>query len=209
MIFDTIVKGIIIGLSISVPLGPIGMLCIQRTLNRGQKYGLVTGLGATSSDLIYSIITIFFLSNVLDFVEEKKVILQLVGSIIIVLFGIWIYRSHPSAQPLPHEKQNEHSIVSDYFTSLALTLTNPLILFVLIALFAQFDFIRTEMTFWEYAFSLSTILLGAALWWLILTTFASRFRHKFSFRGLKLINQITGSIIMIIGIIGVILSLIH
>ena len=66
MLIDTVVKGIVIGLSISVPLGPIGMLCIQRTLNRGRKFGFITGLGATTSDLLYAVITLFFLSFVMN-----------------------------------------------------------------------------------------------------------------------------------------------
>lgn len=69
---ETIIKGIIIGLFISVPLGPIGMLCVQRTLNRGRKHGIATGLGATMSDLIYTIVALFFVGFVVDFLEEKK-----------------------------------------------------------------------------------------------------------------------------------------
>lgn len=200
---DTLfVKGIIIGLSISIPLGPIGMLCIQRTLQRGQKHGIATSLGATFSDLIYSIITMFFLNFIIGFIEEQQQIIQIIGSVVIVCFGIWIYASHPSSQPLPHEKPVEHSLLTDFFTSFALTLSNPLILFVLIALFARFDFIQPQMSVVEYAFALFSILIGATIWWLILTSFASHFRNKISFRGLKLINRIVGGVIISIGLFG-------
>lgn len=209
MILDTFLKGILIGLSISVPLGPIGMLCIQRTLNRGQKYGLTTGFGATFSDLIYSLITVFFLNFVIDFVEKRQFILQIIGSLIIVIFGIWIYTSHAAVRQLPHEKPREYSLTSDFFSSFALTLSNPLILFVLIALFAQFDFIAIDATIGMYAWALFSILLGATLWWIVLTTLANRFRNRFSIGGLKLINKLTGGIIMLIGIVGFITSFIN
>ena len=81
---EIIIKGIIIGLFISIPLGPIGMLCIQRTLNRGRKYGIATGLGATTSDLIYTMITLFFVSFVVDLIEQQRFIIELGGSIILI-----------------------------------------------------------------------------------------------------------------------------
>lgn len=210
MIFDTFIKGIIIGLSISVPLGPIGMLCIQRTLNRGQKYGISTGIGATFSDLIYSVVTMFFINFVLDFIEERQVIIQIIGSVIIFFFGLWIYRSHPSTQPvLPNEKPTEHSLFTDFITSTALTLSNPLILFVLIALFSQFDYVTTEMTIFAYGFALFSIFTGALLWWVTLTSLVSKFRNRFNLRGLKIINRITGGIIIALGLFGALFAFIR
>ncbi len=205
---EVFIKGIIIGLSISIPLGPIGMLCIQRTLNRGQKYGIVTGLGATTSDIIYSIITLFFLSFVIGLVEQHRVVIQLVGSVIIVLFGWWIFRSNPVAQPQVKEKQDNPSVLSDFITSFGLTLSNPLILFILIALFAKMEFIPLEASIWVHIFGLFAIILGATSWWIVLTTFANKFRHRFNVRGLKLINKITGSIIATIGAVGLITTFI-
>lgn len=201
---DIFIKGIIIGLSVSVPLGPIGMLCIQRTLNRGQKHGMFTGLGATTSDIVYAIITLFFLNFVLDVVEQHRFVIQIVGSVIIILFGWWIYKSNPVAQPKIKEKRENGSVFSDFITSFGLTLSNPLILFVLIALFAKLEFIPSEASIGMHIFGLFSILLGATAWWTVLTTFASKFRHRFNVRGLKLINRITGSIIAVIGAVGLV-----
>jgi threonine/homoserine/homoserine lactone efflux protein len=206
--FDIVLHGIIIGLSISVPLGPIGMLCIQRTINRGQKYGLATGFGATTSDLVYTIITLFFLSFVVDFIDAHKLLIQVVGAVLVVIFGVWIFRTNPVTQPRAHDTENQHSLFGDYITSFLLTLTNPLILFVLIALFAHFSFISSDTKFGEMLVGLLSILLGAGAWWFILTYFASHFRNKFNVRGLKLINQITGGFIILLGIIGLIKSIV-
>ena len=206
MLIETLIKGIIIGLSISVPLGPIGMLCIQRTLNHGRKYGFITGLGATTSDLLYSVVTLFFLSFVIGFIDEYRFILQLIGSLIIIGFGVWIFSSNPVSQPRPDEIY-EHSLFTDYVTSFGLTLSNPLILFVLIALFARFDFVTPETTVWVMIAGLISVLIGASLWWNLLTYFVNHFRNKFNIRGLKLINQITAIVIVLIGGVGIFVSL--
>jgi threonine/homoserine/homoserine lactone efflux protein len=205
--FEIIIKGILIGLCISVPLGPIGMLTIQRTLHRGQKHGIATGLGATTSDLVYTIITLFFLSFVLDFIEVHRFIIQLVGSLVVGAFGYYIFRSNPATQPKPNETV-KHSLPGDFFTSFALTFSNPLVLFVLIALFARFEFIGNKTTLFVYICGILSILGGALMWWSLLTFLISRFKNKLNMRGLKIINQVTGLVIIVIGCIGTILSLI-
>lgn len=204
---EIIIKGILIGLCISVPLGPIGMLCIQRTLNKGQKYGIATGLGATASDLIYTIITLFFLSFVIDIIEANRFVIQVIGSLLVVGFGVFIYRTNPVTQPKPNETR-KHSLLSDFMTSFGLTFSNPLVLFILIALFARFEFISTETTLFVSVIGISSILAGALLWWSLLTFLVSRFRNKLNIRELKLLNQITGFIIIVIGCVGLILSMI-
>ena len=162
--FDTILHGIIIGLSISVPLGPIGMLLIQRTLHRGQKHGLATGFGATTSDLLYTIITLFFLSFVVDFIDAHKHVIQIVGAVIVIIFGVWIFKTNPVAQPKAQDKKVEHSLFGDFITSFFLTLSNPLILFVLIALFAHFNFITHQTQLLEIIIGLFSIVFGAGSW---------------------------------------------
>ncbi|MDR2839999.1 MAG: LysE family translocator, partial [Paludibacter sp.] len=197
--FGIIIQGILIGLFISVPVGPIGMLTIQRTLNRGRSSGIATGLGATTSDLAYTFITLFFLRFVLGFIEEHKILIQIFGSIILIAFGLFTYRSHP-AMHKPDE-QTSHSIVSDYFSAFGLTLSNPLILFILIGLFAQFGFVDSQSTFSDILVGILSVLVGATLWWATLTFIVSRFRRKLSHGGLRIINRISGSIIIVIGLV--------
>jgi threonine/homoserine/homoserine lactone efflux protein len=200
---EIILKGLIIGLFLSVPLGPIGMLCIQRTLNRGRKHGIATGIGATTSDIVYSVITLFSLSFVLDVIEQNKLIIQICGSVIMIIFGLYIFRSHPATQPKPNEKA-QHTLFGDFISSFGLTLSNPLVLFVLIALFARFNFIDIKTTLYHTLCGILAILGGALLWWLTLTFLASHFRHMFNRHGLRVLNQITGSVIMLIGLVGLI-----
>ncbi len=203
---DLIFKGIIIGLCISVPLGPIGMLCVQRTLTRGRKYGIATGLGATTSDLVYTLITLFFLRFVIGFIEEHQFIFQLVGAIIVIIFGYFIFKSRPSTQPQPDDR-SKHSVISDFFSAFGLTFSNPLIIFILMALFARFDFIADKSPASIYLIGIGSILVGAFLWWCLLTYLVSHFTEKLSMRGLRLINIIMGSLIMVSGCAGFIMTL--
>ncbi len=203
---EFILKGIIIGLSISVPLGPIGMLTIQRTLQKGRKFGFFTGLGATTSDLVYIVLTLFFLNFIEQFIENQKFIIQIGGSIIIAIFGLYIFKSNPAVQPKLKTPDNEN-LFKDYITSFLLTFSNPLIVFVLLALFARFEFVATGVKWYELITGILSIVTGAVLWWSLLTYFASKFKKFLNMRGLKLINIITGSIIMLIGCVGLVLSL--
>lgn len=197
---EIIIKGIIIGLFISVPLGPIGMLIIQRTLHKGRINGIVTGLGATLSDLIYTVIALFFLSFVLDFIELHRIIIQTIGSIVVVGFGIFIYKSTPSTQP-KIESVNNLRVTKDFLSSFILTFSNPLILFILIAIFSRLNFLEGKTTIWEDLTGISSILGGALFWWVILTLLVSKFRYMFNIRRLKYLNQILGILIIILGII--------
>jgi threonine/homoserine/homoserine lactone efflux protein len=204
---EIVIKGILIGLCISVPLGPIGMLCIQRTFNRGAKYGMITGLGATLSDLIYTIITLFFLSFVIDFIEIHKFVIQLTGSILVGIFGYYIFKNNPMTQPKPNEPKS-HSLLGDFVSAFGLTFSNPLILFVLIALFARFQFIGTDTTLFVSICGIISIMAGALMWWGFITYIITHFKNKLNMRELKIINQVTGIIIILIGCVGFGLSLV-
>lgn len=199
------IKGIIVGLCISVPLGPIGMLCVQRTLTRGRAHGIVTGLGATTSDLVYTFVTLFFLRFVIGFIEAHQVVFQFTGAIVVVLFGAFIIKSRPTSQT-QLRVVSKGSLVSDYLTAFGLTFSNPLILFVLMALFARFDFIAERSPALHYLVGIGCILVGATAWWLLLTYIVSHFKDKLGLRGLRLINLITGSVIVVIGCAGLIVS---
>lgn len=204
---EIIIKGIIIGLFISVPMGPIGMLCVQRTMSRGRKFGIATGLGASTSDLIYTVIALFFIGFVVDFLEYHKLIIQLAGSMIVIGFGIFTFYNNPSTQPKPEQKNND-SLLGDFASSFILTLSNPLILFVLIALFARFNFLNVNVSLFENITGILSILGGAFVWWSFLTFFVSKFRNRLSYSGLKLMNRIIGIIITTIGLFGIIYNLV-
>lgn len=149
-----IVKGLLIGIIVSAPMGPVGVLCIQRTMHRGRIVGLVTGVGASLSDLIYAVITGAGMTLVMSFVEQEQNIywMKIGGSAILFAFGLHTLLSNP-LKAIRRSKHKRGNLVHNFVTSFFLTLSNPLIIFLFIALFAQLTFTVPQNpfgAFWGY-----------------------------------------------------------
>lgn len=199
-------KGIIIGILVSAPMGPVGLLCIQRTLNKGRWYGFSTGVGAVFSDIIYALLTCLGMGFVIDFIQSNQEVLQIIGSFLLMIFGIYIYRSNPS-KSLQKPRENTKNYYQAALTSFFLTLSNPFIIFLFIALFARFNFISPDEKLFSMIIGLSGIAIGALCWWFLITTLVGKVRNSFNLRGLWIMNRIVGCIIILLSIIGVILSI--
>ena len=204
-ILDFIFKGMLIGMIASAPMGPVGILCVQRTLKKGRWYGLMTGMGAAMSDIIYAGITGFGMAFVMDFVNDdrNRFYLQIIGSFMLLAFGWYTYRTDPMRKA--HQSGMEKGTLTyNFVTAFFVTLSNPLIVFLFMALFAQFAFVLPEHPF-EMVVGFLSIVGGALLWWWGLTWLVDKIRSKFDENGIKLINQIIGvaviigSIIMLLG----------
>jgi len=199
---NVFITGIIIGIFVSAPVGPLGVLCIQRTLNNGRIHGIFTGLGATTSDLFYALLVGFGMNYIVDFVDDYKLWLQILGSIIIFIFGISIFRNNPVKQLKKPSDSTNSNILSDYASGFGLCFSNPLIVFLFVGLFARFGFFDPEQTIYLNIFGLFSILIGALLWWLTLTFIVSHLRGRFNLRGLWFFNKITGSLLMLSAFFG-------
>lgn len=201
-ILDFVFKGILIGLVASAPMGPVGVLCIQRTLNKGRWYGFLTGIGACVSDIIYALITGFGMSFVMDFVgnEHNRFVLQLSGSVVLLMFGIYCYRSNPTKNMHQSSKNQKGTLAHNGITAFLVTLSNPLIIFLFIFLFAQFAFVVNDRPF-EMTIGYISIIIGAMLWWFGLTWLIDKVRGKFDNYGIVLINRVVGCIVVIFSVI--------
>ncbi|NLX80614.1 MAG: LysE family transporter [Proteiniphilum sp.] len=198
-----IVKGFIIGILVSAPMGPIGILCVQRTLNRGRWHGFFTGLGAMMSDLIYALIMLGGISIIDEFFTKNEILLQVLGSIVLMFFGYRVFRSNPLKGWSPTFQNEGTRYVKDFITSFLFTLSNVAILLVFITLFARFHYNPLELGVTGIAISLGSIAIGALSWWFTLSLVVSRLRKHFNRKGLILLNKLIGSILIIIGLIGV------
>ena len=205
-IFDIIVKGFIIGVVVSAPLGPVGVLCIQRTLNKGRWYGFVTGLGASLSDIAYALLTGYGMSFVFDYINKNIFYLQLLGSIMLLLFGIYTFRSNP-VQSIRPASSNKGSYFHNFITAFFVTLSNPLIIFLFIGLFARFAFVQPGVVVFEEITGYLAIASGALVWWLGITYFVNKVRTKFNLRGIWILNRVIGSIVMLVSVAGLIYTL--
>lgn len=203
---DILLKGFIIGIIVSAPLGPVGVLCIQRTLNKGRWYGFLTGIGASISDIIYALITGYGMSFIADFLARHIYPLQIVGSLLLLLFGIYTFRSNPVKSIRPVSKQ-KGTYIHNMVTAFLVTLSNPLIIFLFIALYARFGFVTKDIKIFEQVLGYLAIIIGAITWWFTITLLVSKVRKKFDLRGIWFINRTIGTIVIIISIVSVILTM--
>jgi threonine/homoserine/homoserine lactone efflux protein len=201
-----LLKGFIIGVVVSAPLGPVGVLCIQRTLNKGRWYGFVTGLGASLSDIVYALLTGYGMSFVFDFIDKNIFFLQLLGSTLLLIFGIYTFRSNPvrSIRPV---SSNRGSYFHNFLTAFFVTLSNPLIIFLFIGLFARLAFINENVLLFEEVTGYMAIAAGALAWWFGITFFVNKLRAQFNLRGIWILNRVIGSIVMVVSLAGVVFTL--
>ncbi len=200
-IVNLVFKGILIGIIASAPMGPVGILCIQRTLNKGRWYGFVTGVGATVSDIIYAFLTGFGMSFVMDLVNHghNKFLLQLSGGIMLLAFGIYSFRSNPM-EKMHVSGSSKGSLVHNGITAFLVTFSNPLIIFLFLASFAQFAFVIPDHPF-EMFLGYLGIVSGALLWWYGLTWLIDKIRGIFDTSGILLINRIIGSVVIVFSLV--------
>lgn len=206
-IFEMVVKGMIIGIVASAPMGPVGVLCVQRTLNKGRWYGFATGVGAALSDIIYALMTGFGLSFVSGIIEDVRIAfwIKLVGSVLLFLFGLWTFRSNPvdKVKPVSH---NRGSLVHNFVTGFFVTFSNPLIIFLFVAMFGQFTFVLSDNP-WPQLVGYVFIVVGALAWWFGLTWLIDKVRNRFNVRGIWIINRCIGAVVMVVSAIMALYSL--
>lgn len=199
-----ILRGMLIGVVVSAPMGPVGIFCIQRSLDKGRRSGFFTGVGAAASDLIYCILTGFCLSFIEEFINVHRGPIQIFGASVLIGFGIWLVKKKPDDTTKKDADQGSPSIEGDILKGFALTFSNPLILFLIIGLFAQFNFVVEGMTFLHYILGFIGIIAGALGWWWVVTYFVDKLRGHFNRRTMKAINTVVGVIILSFAVFGIV-----
>ena len=203
-LFYTIWRGLAIGILISAPMGPVGILVIQRTLYKGRKTGLYTGIGSAISDLLYCILTGFGLSFIEVFLERNQNIIQLAGSAVLIAFAIYLFKKNPASSLKTPQEDIQFSPHKSILGGFLFTFSNPLILFLIIGLFARFNFSIPEISFYYYIAGYIAIFFGAILWWEFVTFSVNKLRAHFNVRSMWLINRIIGIIILLFAIVGIV-----
>ncbi|PLX08703.1 MAG: lysine transporter LysE [Marinilabiliales bacterium] len=204
MFLDIVWKGILIGLSASIPLGPIGVLCIQRTLNKGRRAGFISGLGAAAADGFYAVIAGFSVSIVINYLTEYQLYIRIVGSIILFILGYNLMTSNPAVQLRKQLKKKRKGLFGDFISIFALTLSNQITVFVFVAVFAGFNVVDKTSATLSVLILIAGILTGASAWWFTLSSIVSIFKEKFKLRRLLVINRIAG--ILVIAFCGFIIA---
>lgn len=201
------IKGLIIGVIVSAPVGPIGLLCVQRTISKGRGHGFATAVGATLSDLIYAVMAVFSMSFVVDFISEHVLVLRAVAFIVIFLYGAYTYIDNP-VRKLRKMQPTSEGYVQDCLSSFGLTITNPLVILLFIALFAKLNYMEDKTSIVDGLIGIIFIMVGACIWWIALVNIVNRFRGRFNIRGMWILNRFTGIILMVGAVIAFIFWLI-
>ena len=190
-------KGLIIGFSIAAPVGPIGVLCIKRTLSSGRVIGLLSGMGAATADALYGCIAAFGLTFISNFLLQQQIGLHLIGGAFLCYLGIKTIISRPLNSP---NQPNQNSLLGAYGSTFFLTLTNPLTILSFAAIFAGFGLANVRGGYSSAAITVLGVFLGSSCWWVILSVVTSLLRNRINLSGLLWVNRISGSIILGFGI---------
>ena len=196
-----LIKGLILGFSIAAPVGPIGVLCIQRTLNKGRVSGFVSGLGAATADGVYGCISAFGLAFISNFLVSQQNHIRLLGGIFLIYLGIKTFLSKPAENAA--KVKEDKGIIKDYVSTLGLTLTNPMTIIAFSAMFAGLGIVNTNG---DYSLAISLVVgvfMGSALWWLTLSNIVNFFRKVFNDKSLIWVNKFSGIVVLLFGIIAV------
>ncbi len=193
-------KGIIIGFAMAVPIGPIGILCVRKTLTEGQLRGLIIGLGAATADLLYGCVAAFGLKIISNTIVGQRIWIRLVGGALLIFLGVRTFRARHVKPNIPISSSG---FLRSYFTTVFLTLTNPLTIFVFIAVFAALGLGNGLGSFSASAL-VAGVFVGSCLWFLSLSSGVTLFRKKFDKAGLRWVNRIAGILIITSGVIAMV-----
>jgi threonine/homoserine/homoserine lactone efflux protein len=185
------VNGCIIGVSIAAPVGPIGVLCIRRSLANGARTGFFTGLGAAAADGFYGAVAAFGLTAVSGFLRDQVTALRVFGGIFLLYLGIKTFCAKPAAEAAS-AKTDTGAFTSTFF----LTLTNPMTIFSFMAIFAGFGLASTAHNYTDATIMTAGVFVGSAAWWLFLSNTVALLRSRITPHWMQQVNRISGAIIL-------------
>ena len=194
-----IAKGFVLGLLVSIPLGPVGAIAIQRTISKGYKAGLLGGLGAACADLVYALIAGFGVSVIINWLVKVRTWIQTGGSFIFMYMAYKVFFTNPAIQ-VRRQRHRKHRPLEDFMATFLLTFSNPTPVFVFMAAFAGF-FVHEEVQYLEIIVSIASVFAGCLSWWVVLVSGVNMFRSKIRLRHLLWVNKITGVVVLIFAVL--------
>ena len=199
----TFAKGLLIGILVSAPMGPTGLLCLRETTRGSRRDGMLVGLGATLSDLVYGLIAYWGVGIVLNLLDQYNSSLRLGGSIFILGFCIILLTRHVETSeeetPTPPHRLKSAYSVKKVSGAFALTLSNPFIILLFLPLYARLEFVRAV----KLQFIALFVAIGCLLWWVVLTYIVKKLSARFGTKSLEWINRIVAIVLIAIALVGI------
>ncbi len=200
MSFEIIITGIVIGLAVAAPIGPINLMCIQRSLNHGFLAGLMTGAGAVAGDGVFAALSAFGLAAISGLINSHSSWIEAVGGILLLVMGIRVFIQSP---PSSKSKAPPPSVVRHaglFSGTFLLTITNPATMLGFIALFGAGGLVRSPGNYAAAGIMVLSVMAGSFIWWVIVSGTVSRYRHRFSSATMRRIDHISGVLILGFGL---------
>lgn len=192
-----LLQGLVVGFSVAAPVGPIGVLCIRRTLAEGRYAGFISGLGAATADAIYGCIAGFGLTFLSSFLVDQQVWIRLIGGLILCYLGVRAFFAAPAGQT---EAGRGRGLAGAYGSTFLLTLTNPMTILSFAAIFAGLGAGEAQRDHGAAMVLVLGVFVGSVLWWFTLSGIASLFRERFDVRALRWVNRISGVVVAGFGV---------
>lgn len=197
-----LIKGILVGLVVSIPLGPMGVLCLQRTLNKGKSSGFSSGMGIATADTIFALIAGLGISFIIHFLSEQQLIIKMIGGLVIAFIGLKIFIANPVKQLKKHRREGKN-LFEDFISILFMALSNPLTIFLYIAIFAGLNLKDVSTGYSSALLVVAGVFMGASLSWFTISTVVNHFRANIRLRRLMWINRIAGITIILFGVFAI------
>ncbi len=188
-----LVKGLLLGFSIAAPVGPIGILCIRRTLTQGMRNGLAAGLGAATADAFYGSIAAFGFTIITTIFVDHSLSLRIIGSGFLGYLGYSTFIAKPASMK---EEVYQDGWVRAFLTTFFLTITNPMTILSFSAVFAGFGIGDATSGLFSSYLLVAGVFLGSCLWWFLLSGMVQLLRHRFNYQRLIWVNRISGTLII-------------
>ncbi|MFA4877278.1 MAG: LysE family transporter [Methanoregula sp.] len=189
-------QGIIIGLTLAVPVGPISLICIQRAVEGGRLHGIVSGIGVATADCLYAAVVFLGLTMISGVILAQQSLFRSIAGIVLLVVGIKVFLSRP---PEAKVRPEQESYLKDYLTTVAIGIANPLTIIFFIAILPAFGVVFQGASHILAAEFVLGVFCGSVLWWIILCGTIGSIRSRLSVDNLKLINRVSGIMIVCIG----------
>jgi threonine/homoserine/homoserine lactone efflux protein len=197
---EILFKGIILGLAVSMPLGPIAIILINRTIKRGRLSGLFSGLGMATADTLLALLAGIGFTVIVSFIKEERFIISIIAGLIIIGVGLKVFLSNP-VKDIRNREKSEKSLWRDYYSVFVVAVSNPSTIFIFVAFFSGVHINGNVNPELVPFFLIPGVLIGTISWWFFLTYFVSRFKKKIRLRVIVRVNKVAGAVIMIIGLV--------
>lgn len=197
---EILLKGVLLGFTVSMPLGPVSIILINRTIKRGFRSGFVSGLGLAAADTLLALLAAFGFTVIIGFIEGNKLIITLIAGIVVIGVGIRVFLSNPVKDFRARDKENK-SLWRDFYSVFVLCISNPYTILIFVAIFPGIHISGSTRPELVPFFLIPGVFIGAMIWWLSVSYVLSRFTKTIRLRAIVRINKAGGIVIIVIGIL--------